>query len=123
MYRGTYDFKKGYNPRTNIVEYQRVDLVADSHRILAGRMNYFSQLWNVHGDNDVLQTNIHTTEPLVPEPCALEFEIGIEEIKRNKLPGNDKTPGELFKAEGRNIHSEIRKLINYISNKEKMPEE
>jgi len=46
-----------------------------------------------------MHTNIvHTAEPLVPEPSALEFEIAIEKLKRNTLPGNDKTPGELFKA-------------------------
>jgi len=99
------DFKKGCNPRTNIVEDEKGDLVADSHSILVRRRNHFSQLLNVHGDNDVMQTNLHTAEPLVPDPSALEFEIAIEKLKRRKLPGNDQTPEELFKAEGRKIHS------------------
>jgi hypothetical protein len=34
-----------------------------------------SQLLNVHEVNDVRQTEIHTAEPLVPEPSALEVEI------------------------------------------------
>jgi len=39
---------------------------------------YFSQLLNVHGVNDVRQTEIHTAEPLVPEPSAFELEMSIE---------------------------------------------
>jgi len=29
--------------------------------------NYFSQLLTVHGVNDVMQTQIHTAEPLITE--------------------------------------------------------
>jgi hypothetical protein len=43
--------------------------------------NYFSQLLNVHGDSDVKQTEIHTAEPLVPEPSAFEVEMAIEKLK------------------------------------------
>jgi hypothetical protein len=32
---------------------------------------------NVHGVNDVMQTEIHTAEPLVPEPSAFEVEMAI----------------------------------------------
>ena len=35
LYRGISDFKKGYQPRTNIVKDDKGDLVADSHSILA----------------------------------------------------------------------------------------
>jgi len=80
-----YEFKKGCNPRTNIVKDEKADLVADSHSTLAGWRKHFLQLLNVHGDNDVMQTNIHTAEPLVPEPSALEFEIAIEKLKRQKI--------------------------------------
>jgi len=34
LFRGISDFKKVYQPRTNIVKDDKVDLVADSHRIL-----------------------------------------------------------------------------------------
>ena len=36
MYRGINDFKKGYQPRTNIVKDEKGDLVADSHSIWLG---------------------------------------------------------------------------------------
>ena len=58
LYRGISDFKKGYQPRTNIVKDDKGDLVADSHSILARWKNYFTQLLNVHGVNDVRQTDI-----------------------------------------------------------------
>jgi hypothetical protein len=78
QYRGISDFKNGYQPRTNIVKDEKGDLVADCHSSLTRWRNYFSQLLNVHGDNDVRQTEIHTAEPLVPEPSAFEFEMAIE---------------------------------------------
>jgi len=39
---------------------------------------------NVHGVNDFRQTGIHTAEPLVPEPSALEMEMASEKLKRYK---------------------------------------
>jgi len=50
---------------------------------LARRGNYFSQLLDVHGVNDVRQTKIRTAKPLVPEPSAFEFEMDIENKKRH----------------------------------------
>jgi len=56
LYRGINDFKKGYQPRANIVKDDKGDLVADSHSILARWRNYFFQILKVHGVNDVRQT-------------------------------------------------------------------
>jgi hypothetical protein len=64
------DFKKGYQPVTNIVKDEKGDLVADCHSILTRWRNYFSQLLNVHKNSDVRQTEMLTTERLVPEPSA-----------------------------------------------------
>ena len=101
MYRGINDFKKGYQHRTNIVKNDNGDLFADSHSILARWRNYFSQLLNVNGVNDVRQTEIHTAEPLVPEPSACLFEMAIEKPKNHKSPGIDQIPAELIKARGK----------------------
>jgi len=54
--RGIKDFKNGYQPRSNIVQYEKCDLVADCHSILGRWMKHFSQLLNIHGDNGVRQT-------------------------------------------------------------------
>jgi hypothetical protein len=53
LYRGINDFKKKYQPRTLIVKDERVDLIADSHSIIARWRNYFSQILNVHGVSEV----------------------------------------------------------------------
>jgi len=58
LYRSTNYLKKGYQPRTNEVKDEKGDLVADSHSILARWRNHFSQLLNIHGVNDVRQTEI-----------------------------------------------------------------
>jgi len=78
---------------------------------------------NVHGVNDVRQTEINTTEPLVPEPSAFEVEMAIKKLKSHKSPGTDQIPAEMIKARGKTIHSEIHKLIISTWNMEELPEE
>ena len=103
LYRGINDFKKGYQPRTDIVKNEKGDLVADSHSVLATWRNYFSQLLNVHGVNEIGQAETHTEEPLVPEPSVFEVELAIEKLKNHKSPGIDQIPAELIKAGGSTI--------------------
>ena len=112
-----------YQPRTIIVKDEKGELVADPHSIMARRRKYFWQLLNVHEDNDVRQAEIHTVEPLVPEPRAFEVELAIGKLKNHKSPGIDQIPAELIKAGGRTICSAIHKLIISIWNKEELPEE
>jgi hypothetical protein len=123
LYRHISEFKRGYQSRTNVVKDEKGDLFADSHSILARWRNHFSELLNVHGVNDVRQTEVHTAEPLVLEPSAFEVEMAIEKLRRHKSPGIDQIPAELIKAGGRIIMSEIHKLIISIWNKEELPEE
>ena len=118
MYRGISDFKKGYQPRTNIVKDETGDLVTGSYSILARWRDYFCQLLNVHGVHDVRQTETHTAEPLVPEPSAFEVDLAIEKLKSHESPGIDQIPAELIKEGGRTIRYQIHKLIFYIWNKE-----
>jgi len=49
LYGGINDFKKGDQPRIDIVKDDRSDLVAESHSILPRWRNYFSQVLKVHG--------------------------------------------------------------------------
>jgi len=44
LYRGINYFKKGYQPRTNIVNDEKDDLVTDSHSILARQRSHFSDI-------------------------------------------------------------------------------
>jgi len=78
---------------------------------------------NIHGVSDVTQTEIHTAEPLVPEPSAFEAELAIEKLKSHKSPGVEQIPAELIKAGVRTNYHEIHKLIISIWNKEELPEE
>jgi len=123
LHRGINDFKKGYQPRTSIVRDEKGELVADPHSIIARWRNYFSQLLNVHEDNDIRQAEIHTVEPLVPEPSAFEGELAIGKLKNHKSPGINQIPAELIKAGGRTICCVIHKFIISIWNKEELPEE
>ena len=102
---------------------EKGDLVAHSHSIVVRWWNYFSQLFNVHGVKDGGQAEIHTAEPLEPEPSASEFELGIDELKSHKSPGTDQIPAELIKAGGGTTCGEIHKLITSIWKKEKLPED
>jgi len=47
VYWGIIDFKKGYQPRTNIVQDDKGDVVTDSHSILARWRKRISQLLKV----------------------------------------------------------------------------
>ena len=77
----------------------------------------------MHGVKNVGQAEIHTAEPLVPEPSAFEVELAIGKLKSHKLPGIDEIPAELIKAGGGITCGEIHKLITSIWKKEKLPEE
>ena len=123
LYKGINDFKKGYQPRTNIVKDEMGDVVTVSHSILARWGNHFSRLLNVHGINNIRQVATHTSMPLVPDRSAFDFEMAIEKLKRHKAPGPDRIPAESIKARGRNIRSEIHKLINSTWNWEEFSEE
>jgi hypothetical protein len=75
LYRGINDFKRGYQPRSNC------DLLADSHNIVNRWKNYFSQLLNVHMVRDVRRMEIHTAEPLVPDPSPNDVEANVVKLK------------------------------------------
>jgi hypothetical protein len=98
LYRGINEFKKGYHPKNNIVKDKKHDLVTDSHSISIRWRNRFSQLFSVDGVSDVRQTEMHTEEPLVPEPSALEVEMATEKLKRYKSLGTGQIPVEMSKG-------------------------
>jgi hypothetical protein len=93
---------------------EKGDLFTYSQIILARWRKHFSQLLNMHGVSDVMQTEIHTAEPLEPEPSAFEVKMPIEKLKRHESPSTEQIPAELIKAGGRTICSDIHKLILFI---------
>ena len=60
---------------------------------------HFSKLLNVHGVNDVRQTEINTVEPLVLQPSAFEVKFAIEKLNSQKSPDIDQIPAESIRVE------------------------
>ncbi|PNF17744.1 Retinoic acid receptor RXR [Cryptotermes secundus] len=81
LYRGINDFERSYQPSSNLVKDENGDLLADSHNILNRWRNYFSQLLNVHKVSDVRLIEMHTAEPLIPDPSPFEVEIAIAKLQ------------------------------------------
>jgi hypothetical protein len=66
---------------------------------------------NVHGINDVRQTEIQTAEPLRPESSAFEVEKANEKLKRHTSQDTDQHPAELIESGGRAIYSKVINLL------------
>jgi hypothetical protein len=98
LYRSINEFKKGNQPRINMIKYENGNLLADPQNVLNRWKNFFNQVLNVHGVHNVRQMDIHMAEPLVPEPSLVEVEIGIGKLKSYKSPGTDNILVELIKA-------------------------
>ena len=64
---------------------------------MAGWRNYFSQLLNLHGVNEVRLREIHTAEILVPETSAFEVKFAIKKVISHKSPGSDQISAEMNK--------------------------
>jgi hypothetical protein len=60
LYKGINEFKKGYQPRSNLVKDENGELLADSQNILNRWKDYYSQLQNVQRVSDARQIEIHT---------------------------------------------------------------
>jgi hypothetical protein len=78
---------------------------------------------NVHRVSVVKQIEIHTAEPLVPDPSPFETETAIAKSKRYTSPSSDQIMAELIQAVGETLWSEIHKLINSICNKEELSDQ
>jgi hypothetical protein len=97
--RAYMNFKRGYQPRTNVVKDERGDLLADPQKMLNRWKNYFCQLLNEHGADGVRQTEMHTAVTFVPGPSASEVGVAVGKLRRYKSPGIDQIPAELIQAE------------------------
>jgi hypothetical protein len=86
-------------------------MVTDCHGILATWRKLFSRLRNVRGVNDVRQTDIHTAEPLGPEPSAFEVEMANEKLKDTNHHALTKSQQNRLKQGGKTIRSAIRNFL------------
>jgi hypothetical protein len=88
LYRGINEFKRSHQPKSNLVKDENGDLPADSQNILNMWKNYYSQLLNVrvHRASDVRQVEIHTADPLAPDPSLFQVEFAVGNLERYKPP-------------------------------------
>jgi hypothetical protein len=121
LYRGINELKKGSQPRINIIKNENGNLLADPQNVLNRWKNFFNQVLNVCGVHNVRQMNIHTAEPLIPEPSLVEVDIAIGKLKSYKSPGTDQILAKFIKA-GDETCTEIYKLICSTWNKEELPQ-
>jgi len=61
---GINEFQKGFQPIPNLVKDESGDLLADFHSILNRWKYHLCKVLNVHGVNDIRQTEIHIAELL-----------------------------------------------------------
>jgi hypothetical protein len=63
------------------------------------------------------------SEPLVPNPSRLEDKIVVGKFKEYKLPCSGQIPADLIQAGGEILLSAIYRLINFIWNKDALPDQ
>jgi hypothetical protein len=123
LHRGINECKSGYQPRSNLVEDENGDLLADSNSIVNRSKCYFSQILNVQNISGITLKEIYTAEQLVPGPSHLVVEIAVANLEKYKSLGSDQIPTELIEAGGEILVSVIHKLIYSIWNEEELPDQ
>jgi hypothetical protein len=98
--RGINKFRRGYQPRNNLVKDEICDLLADSHDIANKWKNYFSQLLNVHRVREFGYIEIQRAKP-----GHFGAEIAITKLKEYKSPNSDQISAELIQAIGKILES------------------
>jgi hypothetical protein len=68
----------------------------------------------VHRVSDVRQRELHTAEPLVPEPSPSEAEITIAKLLKCNSPGTDQTPVKQIQAGGEVLRSQSHKTVKKV---------
>lgn len=69
---------------------------------------------NVHGINDVWQTEMYIVKPFVPEPSSFQVEVTIENLERYKPPSIVHILAELVHVEGNKLCCETHELTNSV---------
>jgi hypothetical protein len=99
LYRIIKEFRKGYQPRINIIKDENGNVLTHPHSVLNRWKNFFNHELNLHRVHDVMQMDIHVAEPLVPEPSLVKVETATGKLKWYKSLGMDHILAELTKQE------------------------
>jgi hypothetical protein len=73
--------------------------------------------------SNIRRTEIHTAEPLVPDTSPSEIKIAITNLQNKESPGSNQIPAEVIQAGSEILRFEVYELINYIRNKEELPDQ
>jgi hypothetical protein len=65
----------------------------------------------------------YTAEPLIPGPSRVEAVTAIAKLKMYKSPGSDQIPEQLIQTGGEILLFAIHKLIDFVWNKEELPDQ
>jgi hypothetical protein len=116
LYIGINEFKKGYQPKINIIKDENSSLLADTQSVLNRWKNFINLVLNIRGVHNVRQMDVHMAELLVPEPSLVKVEVAVGKLKSYKSPGTDQILAKFIKTGGEILCSEIHKLICSIWN-------
>lgn len=126
FYKYCKTFKMGYIPNTQFVEDEEGEIITSPEKIAEKYKEYFEKLLNnsTVSNEEINKENIlhYTVEPEVRTPNWDEIQSAINTLKNNKAPGDDKINAELWKAGGRELKTQILKLIQQIWKEERIPE-
>jgi hypothetical protein len=78
MCRGINKFKKGYQPRTNLLNAEKGNLLTDPHQIENRWMNYFCQLLNVQLVGGISRQKYRQQTHLFQSPASLRLRMLLE---------------------------------------------
>jgi hypothetical protein len=104
LIRGINEFKRGHQPRINIIKDENGNPLADSQCFLSRWKHFFNRVLYVRSVHDVRQMDTHTAEPLVPEHSLVEEETEIQKLRSYKFPGTYQIPAGLIKAGGETLY-------------------
>ena len=117
-------WRKGFQPRTNIISDENGQLMADSVRVVARWGQYFRGLLNEdHPSADSTPPTLPHDMTLVPTISLEELRRSLKSLKNNRAPGSDNIPGEFYKRGGALLEKAIFEILKRVWDGEVMPDD
>jgi hypothetical protein len=118
--------KNGFQPRTSMCKAKNGELICSTNGILNRWKEHFDELLNdgAGADNTTSRSRYTVDDGKeFPVPTVSEVKEAIDLLKKNKAPGNDSLPAELFKSGGEVLMRALHGLICRAWSEERLPEE
>jgi hypothetical protein len=98
-------------------------VIGGDEEVLRRWAEYFENLLNVEGGEEIEKPVYVTVEPEVAGPTLEEVQEGVKQERNGRAPGEDQLTAELLKCGGPDLIRYLYRLINKIWEREEMPEE